>query len=242
MDRTHVDEYSVTVTVGTLALEGNLAVPSDARGVVIFAHGSGSSRHSPRNRYVASVLQEGGLATLLFDLLTAEEEEIDLRTRHLRFDIALLADRLTGAVDWTRQQPAVRDLPVGLFGASTGAAAALIAAAARPAVVRAVVSRGGRPDLAGSALALVEAPTLLIVGGRDEPVIEFNEQALVELRGEKRLAIVPNATHLFEEPGTLEQVAALARDWFNGYLAPAGDAGAAVWQPRSASEEASEPS
>jgi pimeloyl-ACP methyl ester carboxylesterase len=213
-------EHPIEIAVGSVRLDGNLVVPEGAIGLVVFAHGSGSSRHSPRNRSVATVLHGGGLATLLFDLLTAAEEAIDVHTRHVRFDIRLLADRLTGAVDWTRRQPVTRDLPVGLFGASTGAAAALIAAAARPQVVRAVVSRGGRPDLAGPALASVQAPTLLIVGGSDAPVIDLNEQALEELSCAKALAIVPGATHLFEEPGTLEQVAAQARDWFVRYLSP----------------------
>jgi dienelactone hydrolase len=210
-------ERTVAVTTDRVTLEGSLVVPDGSSGVVLFAHGSGSGRHSPRNRYVARVLQEGGFATLLIDLLTEEEEVIDLTTRHLRFDIPLLADRLIGAVDWLGTQ-ATSALPIGLFGASTGAAAALLAAAARPRAVGAVVSRGGRPDLAGSALPRVEAPTLLLVGGHDEPVIELNEQALARLRCEKQLLIVPGATHLFEEPGTLEQVAAHARDWFARYL------------------------
>jgi dienelactone hydrolase len=184
----------------------------------VFAHGSGSSRHSPRNRFVARVLQESGIATLLMDLLTAEEEAIDMTTRHLRFDIPLLAERLTGAIDWLKQQPATRGLPIGLFGASTGAAAALLAAVARPDDVVAIVSRGGRPDLARQALERVRAPTLLIVGGRDEPVIALNEEAMTMLRAPKRLAIIPGATHLFEEPGALEQVAQLAAEWFSRYL------------------------
>jgi len=211
-------DLPVTIPVDGAKLHGNLNVPAGARGIVLFAHGSGSSRHSPRNRYVASVLREGGLATLLMDLLTAEEEAIDLRTRHLRFDIDLLARRLVVATDWLRQQADTRDLKVGYFGASTGAGAALVAAAQRPDAVGAVVSRGGRPDLASSALPAVRAPTLLIVGGDDRPVIAMNQEALAELRAEKELQIVPGATHLFEEPGTLEQVARSARLWFERHL------------------------
>lgn len=205
------------IDCGDVTLSGDLAVPERARGLVAFAHGSGSSRLSPRNRYVAGVLQAGGLATLLFDLLTPEEEEIDLRTRHLRFDIQLLADRLVGTTDWLRAED-VGELPLGYFGASTGAAAALIAAARRPERVRAVVSRGGRPDLAIPMLTRVTAPTLLVVGGLDDAVIQMNREALRHLAGRKKLAIVEGATHLFEEPGTLEQVAALARDWFVTHL------------------------
>jgi len=212
------DEQLIQIAAGSVSLEGNLSVPPRATGVVLFAHGSGSSRHSPRNRYVAKVLQEAGLATLLVDLLTADEEHVDLRTRHLRFDIGLLAERLVAATDWLNAHPETRHLSVGYFGASTGGGAALVAAAQRPQAVGAVVSRGGRPDLAGSALPQVQAPTLLIVGGRDFGVIELNEQALVELRAQKELAIVPGATHLFEEPGTLEEVARMARDWFLIYL------------------------
>ena len=212
--------HLVAVTAGQVTLEGMLEIPAGARGIVLFAHGSGSSRHSPRNRYVARALQEGGLATLLLDLLTAEEEEVDQVTAHLRFDIPLLAERLAGATDWLLQEPETRHLRIGYFGASTGAAAALVAAAQRPDAIAAIVSRGGRPDLAGPSLARVRAPTLLIVGGYDEPVIEMNEDARRQLSVEKRLVIVPGATHLFEEPGTLEQVARLARDWFTRYLAP----------------------
>ncbi len=215
------DERTVRVTAGPVTLEGNLSLPEEARGVVLFAHGSGSSRLSPRNRHVARLLNEGKLATLLIDLLTRDEEAIDLRTGHLRFDIGLLAERLVGATDWLVRHPDTRQLRVGYFGASTGAAAALVAAAERPEVVAAIVSRGGRPDLAGPALARVEAPTLLIVGGNDIPVIELNRQALAQLRCEKRLVIVPGATHLFEEPGTLDEVARLAREWFERHLAPA---------------------
>jgi len=202
-----------------LMLDGDLTLPKAAQGVILFAHGSGSSRHSPRNRYVAQVLQEAGFATLLMDLLTREEEIVDDRTRHLRFDINLLAQRLVGATDWLQEQDSTRLLPVGYFGASTGAAAALVAAAERPDVIGAIVSRGGRPDLAGGALSRVLAPTLLIVGGWDEQVIELNQQAFQQLRIEHRqLQIVPNATHLFEEPGALERVAKLAADWFTRRL------------------------
>jgi putative phosphoribosyl transferase len=213
------NERLVHIQIGSVTLEGNLQLPPNARGIVLFAHGSGSSRHSPRNRFVASVLQEGGLATLLIDLLTADEERIDARTAHLRFDIGLLAERLAGAADWLKQQSDTRDLRIGCFGASTGGGAALLTAAQHPDLVDAVVSRGGRPDLAGPALPRVKAPTLLIVGGHDYPVIRMNEEALAQLRGVKRLEIVPGATHLFEEPGALEQVAHMARDWFSHYLA-----------------------
>lgn len=224
-------ERVVEVAADGVTLVGNLVVPATASGVVLFAHGSGSSRHSSRNRYVAEVLQAAGLGTLLLDLLTMQEEEIDRRTAHLRFDIGLLAARLAGATDWLGCQPATRDLPVGYFGASTGGGAALVAAAARP-DVRAVVSRGGRPDLAGPALAQVRAPTLLLVGGADTPVIGLNRQALTQLDGMARLVLVPGATHLFEEPGTLEQVAALARDWFLCYLPAApGQSYVAVQPP-----------
>lgn len=221
MDGRLDDEQPVQVTVGPVTLDGNLSVPAGARGIVLFAHGSGSSRHSPRNRFVADVLRAGGLATLLVDLLTAEEEAIDVQTRHLRFDIGLLAERLGGVTDWLQQYPETRHLAIGYFGASTGAAAALVAAAERPDAVSAIVSRGGRPDLAESALARVRAPTLLIVGGNDEPVIAMNRWALEQLRTVKRLVIIPGATHLFEEPGVLEEVARLARRWFERYLTPA---------------------
>lgn len=214
-------ERPVQIHAGEIALNGDLAMPRAPRGLVLFAHGSGSSRKSPRNRAVADVLQGGELGTLLFDLLTEEEETVDLRTRQLRFDIPLLAERLVGATDWIAGLPEARGLPIGYFGASTGAAAALIAAGRRPEVVAAVVSRGGRPDLAGNALASVRAPTLLIVGGRDLPVIDMNQEALERLQCAKRLDIVPGATHLFEEPGTLEQVARLAREWFRTHLAAA---------------------
>ena len=218
MDDSGNVERLVNVPVGEVSLEGNLVVPGVAQGVVAFAHGSGSSRHSPRNRFVAGVLQEAGLATLLIDLLTPEEERVDLRTAHLRFDIGLLADRLAGATDWLKQHPETQQLRVGYFGASTGGGAALVAAAERPHLVDAVVSRGGRPDLAGRALTRVEAPTLLIVGGNDVPVIAMNQEAMEQLRCVKQIAFVPGATHLFEEPGTLEEVARLARDWFLRYL------------------------
>ena len=216
-----IDERPVAVPIGSLTLQGNLSLPERASGVVLFAHGSGSSRHSPRNRHVARMLNEANLATLLIDLLTPEEEAIDARTAHLRFDIGLLAERLVVVTDWLAQHRDTRDLRIGYFGASTGAAAALVAAAERPEMVGAVVSRGGRPDLAGRALEHVRVPTLLIVGGSDFGVIELNQAALAQLRCEKRLVIVPGATHLFEEPGTLDEVARLAREWFEHYLATA---------------------
>jgi putative phosphoribosyl transferase len=213
-------EYTVRLEAEPdVLLDGTLAVPRSASGVVVFAHGSGSSRFSPRNRYVAGVLQEAGLATLLMDLLTPEEEAAERATRHLRFDIAMLARRLSGALRWLEQAPALGVKPVGLFGASTGAGAALVAAAKAPGKVQAVVSRGGRPDLAGTWLRQVRAPTLLIVGGEDGQVIELNREALRVLGADKRLEIVPGASHLFEEPGTLEQAASLARDWFLQRLA-----------------------
>ncbi len=213
------EEGTVLVDTGGVRLEGNLHVPEGAAGVVLFAHGSGSSRHSPRNRFVAGRLRDAGLGTLLVDLLTEAEEREDAYTGHLRFDIRLLADRLAWAIDWLDQEPATAGLPVGLFGASTGGGAALLAAVERPERVRAVVSRGGRPDLAGAALRRVVTPTLLIVGGSDEPVIELNEQAMRQLAAPVcELRIVPGATHLFEEPGALEQVARLAADWFARHL------------------------
>jgi putative phosphoribosyl transferase len=213
-----MEEREVRVPVGPVILEGNLDIPESARGVVLFARGSGSGRHSPRNRYVAEELRQAGLGTLLIDLLTPEEEEIDLRTRHLRFDIGMLADRLVGTTNWLKRDPNTRNLRVGYFGASTGAGAALVAAAERPEEVGAIVSRGGRPDLAGDALARVRAPTLLIVGENDVPVIEMNREAMERLRVEKELKIVSGATHLFEEPGALEEVTRLASDWFVRYL------------------------
>ncbi|HSL70056.1 MAG TPA: dienelactone hydrolase family protein [Longimicrobiales bacterium] len=205
---------AVQIRAGTVMLQGDLTLPKDAIGIVAFAHGSGSSRLSPRNRYVAGLLQDARLGTLLFDLLTTEEERVDEITAELRFDIPFLADRLTATTDWMSEQPWAERLQIGYFGASTGAAAALVAAAKRAELVHAVVSRGGRPDLAGAALSRVRAPTLLIVGELDDTVLALNRQALAELRCEKQLAIVPGATHLFEEPGTLEQAAHLARDWF----------------------------
>ena len=208
----------MVVTAGDARLEGDLTVPREAIGTVVFAHGSGSGRFSPRNRYVAAELLRGGLATLLMDLLTPAEEVIDRRTAHLRFDIRLLSARVIAAIDRLEADEQIGRLPVGCFGASTGAAAALVAAAARPTKVRAVVSRGGRPDLAGEALRRVTAPTLLIVGGRDPEVLRLNQDAQRLLAGESQLEIVPGATHLFEEPGALEQVAALARDWFVRHL------------------------
>jgi putative phosphoribosyl transferase len=211
-------DHAVHVPIGPATLEGNLVVPQRAMGIVLFAHGSGSSRHSARNQFVARRLQEDGLATLLIDLLTPEEEAIDAVTRHVRFDIQLLASRLNAAIVWLGERADVSGLPVGLFGASTGGGAALVAAARDPDHVGAVVSRGGRPDLAGDALPLVRAPTLLIVGGDDVPVIALNEQAMALMRAEVRLEIVPGASHLFEEPGTLERVAELASDWFTHKL------------------------
>jgi dienelactone hydrolase len=214
-------EQEVRLPAGEGALGGTLMVPPAAVGVVLFAHGSGSSRHSPRNRFVAQQLQSAGLATLLIDLLTPDEEAVDLHTQALRFNIGLLADRLVEAIDWLARQPATRQLPVGLFGASTGGGAALVAAAARPESVGAVVSRGGRPDLAGDALPLVRAPALFIVGGQDEPVIELNQEARTRMQSPVTLEIVPGATHLFEEPGALERVAQLTRDWLGRHLASA---------------------
>jgi putative phosphoribosyl transferase len=211
-------DHVVNVIAEGQQLEGNLSLPDDARGIVLFAHGSGSSRHSPRNRFVAEELRRAGLGTLLIDLLTSAEEKIDSYNAELRFNIPMLGRRLIEITEWLVAQSATRELPVGLFGASTGAAAALIAAARRRTTVRAVVSRGGRPDLAGDALLNVTAPTLLIVGGSDEPVIRLNREALVQLRSEKQLVIVPGATHLFEEPGALEQVAQLASQWFTRHL------------------------
>jgi putative phosphoribosyl transferase len=221
-----VGERLVRFQTQSVTLAGNLSLPRTgrpARGVVLFAHGSGSSRHSRRNRYVAGVLQQVGLETLLIDLLTADEEAVDERTAHLRFDIGLLAERLVDATDWLEREPDTAQAKIGYFGASTGAAAALVAAAERPQAVGAIVSRGGRPDLAGTALAKVQAPTLLIVGGNDVPVIGMNEQALAQLHVETKLEIVAGATHLFEEPGGLEEVARLAREWFQHYLAPSNE-------------------
>jgi putative phosphoribosyl transferase len=212
------DAGLVRISANGVVLEGNLLIPANAPGVVLFAHGSGSGRFSSRNRYVAEELRAAGLATLLIDLLTPEEEQIDMRTAHLRFDIGLLADRLVGAIEWLEQEQRTRAMKVGLFGASTGGGAALVAAARRPDRVAAVVSRGGRPDLAGPALPHVTAPTLLIVGGDDTPVIALNRDAYHQMKSLRRLEIVPGASHLFEEPGALEQVARLAGDWFKKHL------------------------
>jgi putative phosphoribosyl transferase len=213
-----VGARDVDVPAGRVTVQGGLTIPPQATAVVLFAHGSGSGRYSPRNRYVASVLHDASFATLLIDLLTPEEEEIDLRTRELRFDIGLLAERLVGATEWLHELPDTGDLRVGYFGASTGAGAALVAAAAVPDRVGAVVSRGGRPDLAGDALEKVRAPTLLIVGGDDVPVMGMNRAAMKQLTCETRLEIIEGASHLFEEPGALERVAELARDWFVAHM------------------------
>jgi dienelactone hydrolase len=209
------------VPVGGHLLTGDYGRPTGAeppRGLVLFAHGSGSSRHSPRNQLVARTLEQRGLATLLIDLLTREEEQIDRHTAYFRFDIPFLAGRLGRIIGWLKHQPETASLPIGLFGASTGGGAALMAAAAHPDQVAAVVSRGGRPDLARDALPQVTAPTLLIVGGHDEPVVELNREAMLQMRGKVSFEIVPGATHLFEEPGALERVASLAADWFVRYL------------------------
>ncbi|TDC33333.1 hydrolase [Micromonospora sp. 15K316] len=213
-----VRSSEVTIPVGDARLVADVVLPSDPVGVVLFAHGSGSSRHSPRNTAVARVLNGEALGTVLIDLLTPAEDAVDARTAELRFNIPLLAERLAAIVDWLGAEQSTRGLPVGLFGASTGAAAALVSAAARPAKVSAVVSRGGRPDLASSALSDVRAPTLLLVGGLDDEVIALNEQARGLLTGTVELRIVPGATHLFEEPGTLEQVTAAAAEWFTTHL------------------------
>lgn len=207
----------IAVTIDTIKLEGDLAIPSNASGLVLFAHGSGSSRHSARNQFVARELRKAGLGTLLFDLLTRDEEAVDWHTGHLRFDMTLLAERLTATANWVFAQP-FGSLPLGLFGSSTGGGAALMTAAGLGQRIGAVVSRGGRPDLAGPALERVNSPTLLIVGGNDDAVIRINEEALTNLQCDKELAIVPGAGHLFEETGTLEQVAKLAADWFTGHL------------------------
>ena len=211
-------EQSLRIPVGSVMLDADLVVPDPPRGVVLFAHGSGSGRHSPRNRYVADQLNTAGLATVLADLLTSSEENLDARTGELRFDIGMLAARMTALTDWVVQYQPLAGLPLGLFGASTGAAAALIAASSRPGPIAAVVSRGGRPDLAAESLRSVRQATLLIVGGLDTVVIELNRTALQQLSGDARLEIVPGASHLFEERGTLEQVAGLARDWFAVHL------------------------
>ena len=216
----NIVEESLQIPIAGVVLGADVVVPEQARGVVVFAHGSGSSRRSPRNRFVAVQLLTAGLATVLADLLTPMEEQRDAVTAELRFDIGLLATRVAALTDWVVADERTAGLGVGLFGASTGAAAALVAAAERPETVQAVVSRGGRPDLAGEHLSRVRQPTLLIVGGEDAVVIELNREAMELLAGETRLEIVPGATHLFEEPGTLEQVARLARDWFLLHLRP----------------------
>jgi putative phosphoribosyl transferase len=213
-----VECLDTLIAIGDVRLEGELEIPEGAAAIVAFAHGSGSNRLSPRNREVAGMLHEAGMATLLFDLLTEREAEADAFNRQYRFDIPLLAERLLGATDWLTGQPRTRDLPLGYFGASTGAAAALVAAAERPQRVRASVSRGGRPDLAHEALRRVRTPTLLIVGSQDTPVIELNRQALAQIKAPRRFELVPGASHLFEEPGTLEDVAHLAQRWFAEYL------------------------
>ena len=213
-----ISTYEVQIPAGSVELVGEIGVPDGANGIVLFAHGSGSSRHSPRNQFVARVIREAGVGTLLFDLLTQAEERIDVRTAHLRFDIGLLAERLVLTTNWLSGVKETNQLSVGYFGASTGAAAALVAAAVLGNRVNAVVSRGGRPDLAGDALRRVTAPTLLIVGEQDYPVIELNRQAFAQLKCKKELEIVPGATHLFEERGTLEQAAQLASHWFIDYL------------------------
>ncbi len=216
-----VARREVSIDVEGVTLEGSLAMPEGAEGIVLFAHGSGSSRHSPRNRYVAQILQSQRIGTLLFDLLTRQEESVDQFSGEFRFNIPFLAKRLVRATRWAMSTPGIRDLKVGYFGASTGAGAALVAAAELPGVVSAIVSRGGRPDLAGSALGIVRAPTLLIVGGDDEPVITMNREALAQLKcADKKLVIIPGATHLFEEPGTLEEVARVAAEWFLRHFMP----------------------
>jgi len=212
------DPTFVEIHLGSVKLEGNLSVPEDSVGIVLFAHGSGSGRMSTRNRFVARELNQKGIATLLFDLLTREEEEVDLQTAHLRFDISLLSQRLGNTTDWLLKNPKVSNLNMGYFGASTGAAAAIVAAAERPSTVKAVVSRGGRPDLAGPSLGSVRCPTLLLVGGYDDVVIDLNKEAMAQMKSTKKLIIIPEATHLFEEPGKLEEVAQHASNWFLQYL------------------------
>jgi putative phosphoribosyl transferase len=208
----------IQIRSGAVMLPGELIVPGDARGVVLFAHGSGSSRHSPRNQFVAQAIRDAGVGTLLFDLLTKDEENIDRYTGHLRFDISLLAERLVDATTWIESEGQFKNLRVGYFGSSTGGGAALVAAAQKGNSIGAIVSRGGRPDLAGKALRGVKSPTLLVVGGLDYPVIDMNRRAFEQLNCEKELKIVPGASHLFEEPGTLEEVARLAAEWFQKYL------------------------
>jgi pimeloyl-ACP methyl ester carboxylesterase len=210
----------IFIPLKEVKLEGELNLPPDASSLVLFAHGSGSSRHSPRNQFVARAMRRGKTGTLLFDLLTAEEEQAEAYTRHLRFNIPLLAERLIAVTRWALDSITTRDLSVGYFGSSTGAAAALVAAAELRDVIGAVVSRGGRPDLAGDSLSHVSAPTLLVVGGNDKPVITLNEEAYYLLHCERALRIVPGASHLFEEEGTLEKVANMAAEWFDGHLHP----------------------
>jgi pimeloyl-ACP methyl ester carboxylesterase len=216
-----VEERAVRITAGSVTLEGDLSLPDGAYAAVLFAHGSGSSRHSPRNRYVAHLLNEAKLATLLVDLMTYDEETIDRQMAHLRFDISLLSERLIAVTDWLAQYKDTRHFPIGYFGASTGAAAALVASVERPQYVGAIVSRGGRPDLAAPALPFVQSPTLLIVGGNDVYVVQLNQAALSELRCEKRLVVIPGATHLFEETGALDEVARVACEWLERHLRPA---------------------
>jgi putative phosphoribosyl transferase len=211
-------QTELKIPVGNVTVEGNLILPHDAITIVLFAHGSGSSRFSPRNQYVAKIFNASKIGTLLFDLLTEEEEEIDMATAEYRFNINLLAERIIDATKWLRNDPATKNYPLGYFGASTGAAAALIAAAKLPDLVAAVVSRGGRPDLAGDYLPQVRAPTLLLVGGEDTEVIELNREAIAQMTAEKKLVIVPGATHLFEEIGALEEVAKCSTEWFKRYL------------------------
>ena len=215
-----MEQVVTRIQLADIELSADVALPEHAVGLVLFAHGSGSSRHSPRNRHVADVLHRGGMGTILTDLLTQEEERVDIETAELRFDIPLLGRRVAAITDWARHQPALKNLGLGYFGASTGAAAALVAAAEKPGIVRAVVSRGGRPDLAGGSLKAVVAASLFIVGGRDVEVLELNRMAMAQLprQTERKLEIVAGATHLFEEPGTLDRVAALARDWFREHL------------------------
>jgi dienelactone hydrolase len=217
-----MEQVATLIRLGGIGLAADVSVPERATGLVLFAHGSGSSRHSPRNRHVANVLNRGAIGTILTDLLTEEEEALDIETAELRFDISLLGRRLVGITDWIGRQPVLKNLGLGYFGASTGAAAALVAAADRPKVVQAVVSRGGRPDLAGAALKGVLAPTLFIVGGDDTVVLDLNESAMAQLprQTEHKLEIIPGASHLFEEPGALDRVAALARNWFREHLGP----------------------
>lgn len=208
----------IDIPVGEIMLKGNLIIPQEVKGIVLFAHGAGSSRFSPRNQHVAAMLNQAGLGTLLMDLLTEREEAIDMQTGHLRFDVEMLSERLVIAAEWVKGHSTTQALALGYFGSSTGAAAALIAAAKRPENVAAVVSRGGRPDLAEPYLSQVMAPVLLIVGGRDVPVIQMNQQAMQHLRIENKLEIIPGATHLFEEPGALDKVAELASNWFTIFL------------------------